>query len=259
MNSLPRTCLVLKLYVRCRGTPLLPDKPRQSVPLCLAFHMGQTPCHIGFPLLANLILPTPWSMIPFVTPIQVRRLREQTIYSRPQGKDVMELEPHQVPLTPDTKLLPTHCLLKSSTQQKQLMGCLNRVTGYRTFWAALWWEFLAPSKVSYCSGLSAVLGYLYLSIRYNVGNRDLTEIFRTAPLLQNSFLGYTGCLMLLSPRNSALPPRELQPGEASELDSSVFSLTSKGWALGLSKLWVKGFDFLIDFFFVVICKLPSIF
>lgn len=51
-------------------------------------------------------------MIPFITPIQVRRLREQTIYSRPHGKDVMELEPHQVPLTPDTKLLPTHCPLK---------------------------------------------------------------------------------------------------------------------------------------------------
>lgn len=182
--------------------------------------MGQTPCHIGFPLLANSILPTPWSMISFITPIQVRRLREQTIYSRPHGKDVMEVEPHQFPLTPDTKLLPTHCLLKSSTQQKQLIGCLNGVTGFRTFWAALWWEFLAPSKASICSGLSAVLRYLYLSIRYNVGNRDLTY---SGHVVIEQLLGVHRMSNASFSKEFCPLPRELQPREASGLDNLLSS------------------------------------
>lgn len=104
----------------------------------------------------------------------MRKLREETIYSGPHSKDVQELEPHQVPWRPDTKLLAIHYLIKSPTQQKQL-GCLNGVTGFWPFWAAWWWAFLAHSKASVCSGLSAVLGHLCLSIRYNIGSRDLKK------------------------------------------------------------------------------------
>lgn len=68
----------------------------------------------------------------FITSVQVRKLRGQTIYSGPHNKDVLEL--NQVPLTPDTKLSQkTLTVSKSSTQQKQLMGCMNGVTGFWPF------------------------------------------------------------------------------------------------------------------------------
>lgn len=45
---------------------------------------------------------------------------------RSHNEDVMKLEPHHVPLTPDTELFATHCILKSSTQRNQLTRCWNQ-------------------------------------------------------------------------------------------------------------------------------------
>lgn len=174
----------------------------------------------GLSIIANLILTTPWGMICCCCSSHTEQEAESSIYSRSHSKAEMKPEPHTVSLTPDTKLLAAHCVLKSSTQQK-----VTRVFEQGLLVSGLPAEQLGGSfcillrRVSVCR-----TWHLCLSTCYNFDSRDRMEIFRMWPLLGGALDVW--CFIL----QGTLPSWELQPGEAFRTGGgfTIFSLISKG-------------------------------